>query len=299
MTDKTLAEMTTEIREINVAKGWRPAEGGPGENTWGDYAALLHSEVSEALEAYRDHRLADATAVEDCEGPVCDIHGHEPVKPEGVGSELADVLIRLLDMCDVFGIKVSYERLADVVEHRPVRHMGLKSFGDHLSALHLIICDAWREPRFLPVVLRTLVMVTRTFEIDLGAEYERKVAYNRGREFQHGGRTLAGEKDTQVTPSTTARYNALYMAIPTDPRDWWTSDETDEFLSQWERLGLPRLVLHDAGSESLMLGCSDVRKAAEMIGMADHVTNDESFGITRGSYEVCIVQAETKETKDA
>lgn len=123
---KSLAEMTAEIRANNIEKGWRPAEGGPGGNTWGDYIALLHSKVSKALKAYRDHRLDDATADEPI-GP-----GGTPIlaKPEGVGSELADVLIRLLDMCDVYGI-------------------------------------------------------------DLTAEYERKMAYNRTRAFQHGGRTVA------------------------------------------------------------------------------------------------------------
>lgn len=136
MTSKSaaLAAMTAEVREVNIAKGWRR-----GTNTFGDYIALLHTELSEALEAYRDHRLADATKMPDhmfrndgsgcrqvCEGT------HDPSKPEGVGSEFADVLIRLLDVCDIYGI-------------------------------------------------------------DLATEYERKLAFNRTRPFQHGGRTLADD----------------------------------------------------------------------------------------------------------
>jgi len=78
------------------------------------------------LEAYRDHRLEDAT------GKVRITVGLEgrPVNPEGGDSEFADVLIRLLDTVDIFGI-------------------------------------------------------------GLGAEYERKLAFNRSRSFQHGGRTLS------------------------------------------------------------------------------------------------------------
>jgi NTP pyrophosphatase (non-canonical NTP hydrolase) len=123
----TIAEMTEKVRAVNTEKGWRT-----GGNTFGDYIALLHSELSEALEAYRDHRLDDATyRLVDV-----DENGVGTPKPEGVGSEFADVLIRLLDVADIYGI-------------------------------------------------------------DLDAEFDRKLAYNRTRPYQHGGRTLS--EDGRVT----------------------------------------------------------------------------------------------------
>ena len=53
---KTLAQMTAEIVENNTAKGWY-------ENcaTFPEAMALLHSEVSEALEAWRHWGLKDVT----------------------------------------------------------------------------------------------------------------------------------------------------------------------------------------------------------------------------------------------
>lgn len=196
MSGKTIDEMTAEIRAVNVEKGWRAPSGGPGANTLGDYIALLHSEVSEALEAYRDHRLADATRsvcgrAANGEEP-CPEHG--PSKPEGVGAKLADVLIRLLDTCDAFGIALlGMSSELDAVagaEHEPLIHP--VTFGDHLAWLHfhissMLLSAAWEAE----LVLRVLVATARKFGIDLSAEYERKIAYNRTRPFQHGGRTLA------------------------------------------------------------------------------------------------------------
>ena len=72
-----LAEMQHDVAEVNRTHGWYDEE-----RTFGEGIALLHSEVSEALEEYRKHFFYAWLAGS---------------KPNGVGSELADVLIRLLD----------------------------------------------------------------------------------------------------------------------------------------------------------------------------------------------------------
>ena len=86
-------EMTVEVRQLSIDKGWRRADG-TSDTSFAEYIALAHSGLSEALEAWRDKKYT--TVVENG-------------KPEGVGSELADVLIRVLDMADVFNIDLSLE----------------------------------------------------------------------------------------------------------------------------------------------------------------------------------------------
>jgi NTP pyrophosphatase (non-canonical NTP hydrolase) len=97
-----------------VRKGWEPDKA----RTFGDDIALLHSEVSEALEAYRMWKLDDATQPDELDSRM--------PKPEGVGSELADVLVRLLHTCARYGIDLhaEYERKMAYNETRAYRHGG-------------------------------------------------------------------------------------------------------------------------------------------------------------------------------
>jgi NTP pyrophosphatase (non-canonical NTP hydrolase) len=109
--------MRREVSALNTAKGWRN-----NGTTYAEYVALLHSEVSEMLEAWRQWKETDATK------PISeqDVRDGTFPKPEGIGSEMADTLIRLLDMADVFGIDLyrEYARKMTYNWTRPYRHGG-------------------------------------------------------------------------------------------------------------------------------------------------------------------------------
>ena len=91
----TLTELVNEAHTLAVNKGWWDAQKTPRTAcdrrlalaALPEKLCLIHSEVSEALECYRN-------------GTEDSFEG----KPVGVASELADVVIRVADLCGALGI---------------------------------------------------------------------------------------------------------------------------------------------------------------------------------------------------
>lgn len=101
-------EFQQEVVRINTEKGWRDGQ----EISVGDALALITSEIGEAVDAYRRWGL----------DPIITEGG----KPEGIGSELADIVIRTFDMADRFGLNLidEIEQKLRYNETRPYRHGG-------------------------------------------------------------------------------------------------------------------------------------------------------------------------------
>lgn len=132
---KSINELVQEAHTNAVNKGWWDEDRG-----FGAVIALIHSEVSEALEDYRNgekpttvwYEHKDAVhgtyrssfmreSKKDMEG------GHISLgKPCGIPSEFADIVIRVFDACGRYGIDLE-QAIKEKMEYnatRPQRHGG-------------------------------------------------------------------------------------------------------------------------------------------------------------------------------
>ena len=82
----TMAALQKDIHDNAINHGWYEEP-----RTFGELIALCHCELSEALEEHRNGMKPKEVY-------------HEHGKPCGIPTELADVVIRIMDMCEYYGI---------------------------------------------------------------------------------------------------------------------------------------------------------------------------------------------------
>lgn len=104
----TIEELVDDSYTRSVRKGWYDN----GSPPIPERLALIHSEVSEALESHRNNEPF--------------LWFRDDGKPEGIAAELADVYIRIADMCGQLGIDLeeAIRLKAAYNETRPHRHGG-------------------------------------------------------------------------------------------------------------------------------------------------------------------------------
>lgn len=105
---KGINALIQEAHENAINKGWYEEP-----RTFGEVIALMHSELSEALEDYRSGKGFK------------EIY-YEGAKPCGIPVELADVVIRIFDTCGHLGIDLEEAIRTKMAYNatRPVRHGG-------------------------------------------------------------------------------------------------------------------------------------------------------------------------------
>lgn len=93
MAELKLNDFVREVGWVAEEHGFRNGKRiAPYAMVAAEFVALIHSEASEVLEEFRDGRSATET------------YYREDGKPEGVPAELADIMIRCMDMANYYGI---------------------------------------------------------------------------------------------------------------------------------------------------------------------------------------------------
>ena len=174
--EKMLNKLAKEINDIAKEKGWHDEE-----RTFGEYCALFHAEISEALEEYRSGK--ELTKLYFSRN-----------KPEGVPIELADVIIRILDYCGQYDIDID-ERMTKIIDIVD-QFAGIPAnIGDFLAEFHNRISKAYNDyvslrEYHLAVVISMIYYFCELYKIDIEKAISLKITYNRTREYRHGGKII-------------------------------------------------------------------------------------------------------------
>lgn len=172
-------ELAKEIHQNAVEHGWWDEP-----RTFGEIVALCHSELSEALEEFRAGRDMVWYANKD-----------EKTKPEGIAVEMADCVIRILDLEGKEEIKVDF--IIKTLEENRYKESDIDdNFGDFISVCHTILSNAYVQKDDLGKNLYLCMEIYYIMDwakhegLDMEAIIREKMEYNKTRPYRHGGKVL-------------------------------------------------------------------------------------------------------------
>lgn len=187
-----LQELTQTSYEIAKSKGWWDKE-----RSFAALTLLMQSEISEALEDYRNKKGLNEVWYESSD-PLANRILTEPSSPNdkfcGISSELADVVIRICDFAGHYGLEL-----------KPITVTSSDNFEVALARTSLEISKAFDVldtsglagagslalvSIFLSGAIAHLDAMCVANGIDLGKAIEIKTAFNRTRPQRHGGKAI-------------------------------------------------------------------------------------------------------------
>ncbi len=201
-----LNELSKKIHENAKAHGWWEEP-----KSFGEIVALCHSELSEALEEYRN-KMPALYCKNDVSygGNKCSLAGQgfcsnfngdcKNEKPEGVAVELADVVIRILDY---FGTHPKID-IDGWVAKTDVSGLKFDNFPEFITGQHALLTYAsfgteglqvapfqtakWYN--YFALVIASIRAYFWHAELNFYEILEIKHKYNKSRPYKHGGKRI-------------------------------------------------------------------------------------------------------------
>jgi len=177
-----LTELSKSIRFDNASKGFDPTEGGIDR-----YLLLAISEICEAQEELRDGRDVNYVYYQP-QHPPGEVDMDLPHKPCGFPVEIADAIIRLLDIAGKFDIEV---KLGDFTSYRfdePIDFYLLRTCHTIAEAQYGTFAglQTYKFQHSIVTAITALVHLCRYYKIDIITVIHEKLAFNRNRPPKHG-----------------------------------------------------------------------------------------------------------------
>jgi NTP pyrophosphatase (non-canonical NTP hydrolase) len=199
-------ELVVAAHTNAINKGWWEED-----RTYGELISLVHSEVSEVLEDYRNGRKIDEVWYEhnypfndevviESDFVVRDKLHTSIGKPCGIPSELADICIRIFDIAGKYDFGPKLERYVTEYEENCFRSFkGTELFAEHLTEIHYELSQSWisdvrqrssNNIRHLAYAVNVVKYISRKHKIDLEKAIDEKMKYNATRPQRHGGKVI-------------------------------------------------------------------------------------------------------------